>query len=200
LRRGSLAAALAAAGLSALALSLTERAARGAGEKDAAASLAAFERMASVMTSPRCGNCHTVTFPRQGDDRHPHRFNVHRGPAGTGEAALHCATCHGGANNLASGVPGAAEAWRLAPLSMAWEGLTHTELCAHLKDPALNGGRSGAAIIDHLRTPLVAWAWQPGSDAQGRARSIPPLAYADFLEAAQSWVAKGEACPGDAAK
>jgi hypothetical protein len=113
-------------------------------------------------------------------------------------AALHCATCHGRANNLTSGVPGADEDWRLAPLSMGWEGLTRAELCGHLKDPAHNGGRTGAAIIGHLHTHLVAWAWQPGTDPHSRARSLPPLPYADFIEAAESWVAKGEACPDDA--
>ena len=115
-------------------------------------------------------------------------------------AALNCATCHGRANNPASGVPGADEDWRLAPLSMGWEGLNSSELCSHLKDPARNGGRTGAAIIDHLHTHLVAWAWQPGIDPHGRARSTPPLAYADFVAAAQDWVAKGEACPGDISK
>lgn len=170
----------------------------GAAEVDAVASAASFERMATVLTSPRCQNCHTLTsFPRQGDDRHPHRFNVGRGPEGKGLAALHCATCHGRANNAASGVPGADEDWRLAPLSMGWEGLTSAELCNHLKDPSRNGGRTGAAIIDHLHTHLVTWAWQSGTDPHGHTRATPPVAYADFIEAAQAWVAKGEACPGD---
>jgi mono/diheme cytochrome c family protein len=196
-----LAAACAAAALSILGAALTERGASGASAVDAAASVAAFERVADVLTSPRCANCHTLTdFPRQGDDRHPHRFNVRRGPDNRGEAAMHCATCHGRANNLASGVPGADEAWRLAPLSMGWEGLSRAELCAHVKDPSLNGGRTGAAIIEHLHTHLVEWAFSPSADAHGRPRTPPPLDYASFVAAAESWIAKGEACPGDAVK
>src|SRR5215510_6394899 len=35
----------------------------------------------SVLTHPRCINCHTATdYPRQGDDRHIHQFRVVRGP------------------------------------------------------------------------------------------------------------------------
>jgi hypothetical protein len=119
-------------------------------------SLQAFAVMDSVLTSPRCQNCHTSTaFPRQGDDRHPHRFNVVRGDNGHGAKGFPCSSCHGRANNPSSGVPGADEDWHLAPLSMGWEGLRPSLRCIHLKDPRRNGGRSGAAVIDHLQTPLV---------------------------------------------
>ena len=114
--------------------SLAARGVAGASGTDYAASLSAFEQMASVMTSPRCENCHTVTgFPRQGDDRHPHRLNVMRGKDGRGMAAMGCSTCHGRTNNSDSGVPGADDDWRLAPLRMGWEGLSVGELCRHLK-------------------------------------------------------------------
>jgi mono/diheme cytochrome c family protein len=162
----------------------------------AGASLAAFDQMASVMTSPRCMNCHTVTgFPRQGDDRHPHLFGVSRGADGMGAAGLRCAVCHGRANNPASGVPGADEDWRLAPLSMGWEGLSKAEICQHVRDPSRNGGRSGAAVVNHLRTHLVIWAWAPGDDLHGRPRTIPPLSYDAFMHAAKTWAQTGEACP-----
>lgn len=161
-----------------------------------AASAAAFAQMATVMMSPRCMNCHTAAnFPRQGDDRHPHLFGVSRGPANRGPDGLRCVTCHGLANNTASGVPGAEEAWRLAPLSMAWEHLSPAQLCRLLKDPKRNGGRTGAAIVDHLHTHLVMWAWSPGADIHGQPRTLPPLSYADFIRAAETWTATGEACP-----
>jgi hypothetical protein len=164
---------------------------------DPAASLAAFARVAQVLKSPRCQNCHTVSgFPTQGDDRHRHQMNVMRGADGHGAAALHCATCHGKSNNPASGVPGADDDWHLAPLSMGWQGLSTRQLCLHLKDPQRNGQRTAAAVIDHLKTHLVSWAWEPGTDAHGVPRSVPPLSYADFLRAANSWVATGQACPG----
>ncbi len=159
-------------------------------------SIAAFAVMDRVLTSPRCQNCHTLTgSPRQGDDRHPHRLNVMRGVDGHGATAMACSTCHGRANNGASGVPGADEDWHLAPLAMGWEGLSPALRCAHLKDPRHNGGRNGAAIIDHLDTHLVTWAWQPGKDAHGRPRTLPPVAYASFKAAAMIWVKAGAACP-----
>src|SRR3977135_88993 len=45
--------------------------------------LAAWQQMYSVLTHPRCINCHTATnHPQQGDDRRRHFANVVRGPAG----------------------------------------------------------------------------------------------------------------------
>ncbi len=164
---------------------------------DHARSVAAFDEMAQVMTSPRCQNCHTLTgFPRQGDDRHRHVMNVQRGADGMGAPAMRCATCHSRANYAASGVPGADEAWRLAPLSMGWEGLSQGALCRQLKDPKHNGGRTGADVIDHLKTHLVVWAWSPGATAHGHGRTSPPIDHATFLKAAETWVATGQACPG----
>jgi hypothetical protein len=164
---------------------------------DRSVSLAAFARVARVMMSPRCQNCHTVSgFPTQGDDRHRHLMNVMRGADGHGAPGMRCATCHGRSNDRASGVPGADDDWHLAPLTMGWQGLSARELCLHLKDPNRNGQRTGAGVIDHLKTHLVAWAWEPGSDASGVARGVPPLGYAEFLRAAQDWVAAGQACPG----
>lgn len=166
------------------------------GTVDAQASIAAFDIVARVLKHPRCQNCHTqTTYPRQGDDRHPHALNVQRGADGHGVAAQRCAACHGRANNAASGVPGANEDWHLAPLPMGWEGRSLGEMCRALKDPARNGGRSGAQIIEHLDTPLVRWAWAPGQRANGSARSTPEIPYADFVAAAQRWLATGAACP-----
>jgi len=156
----------------------------------------AFTAIAPVFQSPRCLNCHTNTaFPRQGDDRHRHTMNVARGPSGHGAAAQPCSMCHQRANQTASGVPGADEDWHLAPLSMGWEGLSVAELCAHLIDPARNGGRSGDAVIDHLSTNLVRWAWDAGSDRNSKPRRAPPLAYEEFVRLAKIWVGGGAQCP-----
>jgi hypothetical protein len=157
---------------------------------------AAFEKVASVLLSPRCQNCHTLTsFPRQGDDRHPHLFNVARGDADKGAPGLPCSTCHGRSNNAASGVPGTDEEWRLAPRSMGWENLSTADLCRQLKDPQHNGQRSGNQIIDHLRSQIVRWAWSPGADRNGKPRTAPPIPYADFIEAAEVWMETGAVCP-----
>jgi mono/diheme cytochrome c family protein len=164
--------------------------------KEVQTSIEAFRILASVLNHPRCQNCHTATgYPRQGDDRHRHSMNVQRGKDGEGAAAQRCSTCHGRANNVASGVPGADENWHLAPLSMGWENRSFGELCRGLIDPRLNGGRNGAKIIEHLPTPLVKWAWDPGPRADGEARTSPSVPYAEFVAAAERWVATGLACP-----
>jgi mono/diheme cytochrome c family protein len=166
-----------------------------------AESAAAFARIAPVFGHPRCSNCHTVTdFPRQGDDRHRHIMNVRRGPDGHGVAAQRCQACHQRANQAASGVPGADEDWHLAPLSMGWEGLSIGELCRHLLDPARNGGRSGARVVEHLGTNLVRWAWAPGvgrapASGAGTPRTSPPVDYDTFIGDARRWIEAGAACP-----
>ena len=68
--------------------------------------LAAWQQVYSVLTHPRCINCHTATsYPQQGDDRHRHFANVVRGPEGKGVPALSCATCHQETNADSTGVP-----------------------------------------------------------------------------------------------
>src|SRR5438105_891843 len=83
--------------------------------------LAAWEQVYTVLTHPRCINCHTaVNYPQQGDDRHRHFANVIRGPEGKGVPGLNCATCHQEGNADSTGVPGGHD-WHLAPLSMRWQ-------------------------------------------------------------------------------
>jgi cytochrome c553 len=88
----------------------------------------------SVLTSPRCINCHPVAssklppfrgfpqdYPRQADDRHPHYYGVVRGDTkpfktvetgvnvdiGIGAPFLRCISCHGNKNDSKTGIPGA---------------------------------------------------------------------------------------------
>jgi hypothetical protein len=154
-------------------------------------SVAAFRTVYSVLTHPRCMNCHTtVNWPTQGDGQVRHTFNVMRGPDGRGTAGMKCTTCHLATNQAAGNVPGAPD-WHMAPLSMGWTGLTPAQLCKALKDPARNGGRTASRVIEHFKgDPLVLWAWTPG----GR-RSAPPVLHAKFVEAAETWVRLGAACP-----
>ncbi len=156
--------------------------------------LADFDRIAMVLQHPRCMNCHTSTdFPRQGDDAHPHIMQVKRGPADSGAAALPCSACHQKTNS-SSGVPGS-EVWHLAPLRMAWEGLTAGQICRSLTDPE-KGGMTHKRLIEHLATDrLVAWAWTPGVDLTGEERSTPPISHADFGQSVRDWVANGAICP-----
>jgi hypothetical protein len=160
-----------------------------------------WRQVESVLTSPRCLNCHTGTdYPRQGDDRHRHNFLVVRGVDGHGASASQCAMCHHEANADAAGVPGA-RGWRLPPLSMSWESapgvrMTSRELCAALTDPARNGHRHPAQLIEHhAEEPLVLWAWAPGHRADGTDRQPPPISHDAFVQATRAWAQAGTPCP-----
>lgn len=154
-------------------------------------SVAAFRVVYSVATHPRCMNCHTtVAWPTQGDDQHKHTFNVVRGPDGKGPPGMKCTTCHQETNQATGNVPGAKD-WHMAPLAMGWTGLGPAALCKALLDPARNGGRTAAKVIEHLKgDPLVLWAWSPGPK-----RSVPPVTHAKFREAAEAWIRSGAECP-----
>jgi len=161
------------------------------------AGLAAWQQVYSVLTYPRCVNCHTATnYPQQGDDRHRHLFNVVRGPGGKGVPGLNCATCHQSANADSTGVPGAHN-WHLAPLSMKWQDendsiLSSADVCRSVT----NNGLDGPGILrHHEQEPLVLWAFQPGRRRDGTQRSLPPLTHAQFVAATRTWVDAGTPCP-----
>src|SRR5713101_4788936 len=134
---------------------------------ESAEGLAAWPQVYSVLTSPRCINCHTATnHPQQGDDRHRHFANVVRGPEGKGAPALQCVTCHQESNADTTGVPGA-HGWHLAPLSMRWQDrsrriLSSTEVCRAITDRSKNHDLDGPGLVKHHEEePLVRWAFQP---------------------------------------
>ena len=165
------------------------------------AGLAAWQQVYSVLTHPRCINCHTATdYPQQGDDRHRHLFNVVRGPGGKGVPALNCATCHQAANADSTGVP-SAENWHLAPLSMRWQDmndkiLSSAEICKSLTERSKNDNMDGTALLKHHQTePLVHWAFAPGRGRDGTARSLPPLTHDQLVAATRTWVEAGMPCP-----
>ena len=163
--------------------------------------LVAWERIYSVLTSPRCINCHTATnHPQQGDDRHRHFANVIRGPQGKGVPGLSCISCHQSANADSTGVPGGRN-WHLAPLSMRWQDLNDQPLpsavvCRSLIDRAKNGGLDGQALLKHHEEePLVLWAWNPGRRLDGTMRTLPPLTHDDFVAATRQWINARMPCP-----
>ena len=163
--------------------------------------LAAWEQVYSVLTSPRCINCHTATnYPQQGDDRHRHFANVVRGPEGKGVPALNCASCHQEVNADSTGVPGGHN-WHLAPLSMKWQDLNDQPLssaavCRAVTDRSKNNGLDGPGLLKHHEEePLVLWAWNPGRRPDGTARSLPPLTHAELVAATRRWVEAGTPCP-----
>lgn len=156
----------------------------------------AFDLMMQVLSHRRCINCHPAgDQPRQGEDSRLHRFGVQRGSEGHGTVALACHACHQSANNDDSGVPGAPH-WHLAPRSMAWEGLSRTEIARSMLDPARNGGRTPAEVEQHLtQDPLVLWAFEPGVDHEGTPREAPPVPVDTYIAAVKAWFAAGSPIP-----
>lgn len=163
--------------------------------------LAAWEQVYSVLTSPRCINCHTATdYPQQGDDRHRHFANVIRGPADRGVPALNCVGCHQEVNADSTGVPGGPD-WHLAPLSMQWQDtndrpLSSAAVCRAVTDRSRNENMDGPALLKHHEgAALVLWAWNPGRRPDGTMRTLPPLTHAQFVAATRTWVDAGTPCP-----
>lgn len=163
--------------------------------------LAAWEQVYTVLTHPRCINCHTATnYPQQGDERRRHFANVVRGPEGKGVAGLNCASCHQESNADSTGVPGGHN-WHLAPLSMRWQDqrdqpLSSGEVCRALTDRTKNHGLDGPGLVKHNEEePLVLWAWQPGVRPDGTRRAAPPLSHEEFVAATRRWVEAGMPCP-----
>jgi len=163
-----------------------------------ARSKALFAESAKVITSPRCMNCHPAgNHPLQGNDKHVHEPPVDRGPGGTGVAANTCAGCHNERNftlpvpaSSYESIPGHPR-WGLAPVKMAWEGKSVSEICTQLKDKARNGGRDLALLHEHVaKDDLVAWGWNPGAG-----RNPAPGTQQRLGELIQAWIDTGAHCP-----
>ena len=166
----------------------------------AARSRALFGEAAKVFGSPRCLNCHPAgDHPTQGADNHPHDPPVARGPSDDGIVGTPCQSCHmdrtvdlfpGAAARYAS-IPGAPN-WRLAPIGMAWQGKSMSEICRQLKDRTRNGGRDLAMLQEHIAKDhaLVAYAWNPG-----KGRTPAPGTQALAGELIQAWIDTGAECP-----
>ena len=77
---------------------------------------------------------------------------------------------------------------------MVFENRTVTALCKQLRDPAHNGDRTLAKLLEHVEhDPLVLWGWNPGG-----ARSTPPMSHEQFVTSFGAWVDAGGICPGEA--
>lgn len=161
---------------------------------DATEGQEAFVRVAKVLQSPRCQNCHPMgDAPLQTDAGRPHAMNITRASV---EAGLSCAACHRDHNSEAIGVvggPPGAPKWGLPPreMPMVFEGKSVAELCQQLKDPKTNGHHDFAQLLEHIeKDPLVLWGWEPGGQ-----RTVPPLTHEELVTAFRTWVASGGACP-----
>ena len=154
-------------------------------------SAALFAEIGKVLTHPRCVNCHPAgDRPRQGEDGRLHQPPVERGADGHGLAAMRCSICHQQANFDPGRVPGDPD-WHLAPREMAWESKTLGEICAQIKDPERNGGRSLEELAHHIGTDhLVGWAWAPGFG-----RRPAPGTQKEAGALIEAWAKTGAVCP-----
>lgn len=159
----------------------------------AARSAALFTEAGRVLTHPRCVNCHPAgDRPLQGEQASSrlHQPPVVRGADGFGLTTMRCYTCHQTANFDPGRMPGH-DHWHLAPRDMAWQGKSLAQICAQIKDPARNGGRTLAQIAEHIgRDSLVGWAWAPGYD-----RAPAPGTQQQMGALIDAWVQTGAACP-----
>jgi hypothetical protein len=160
-------------------------------QDERARSAALFQEAGRVLTSPRCLNCHPAdNTPRQGEDMHVHQPPVQRGAGGMGVPAMRCFTCHGPANFDPARMPGNPK-WMLAPIEMAWIGRSLGEICAQLKDPKRNGGKTLDEIVEHnTHDILVAYGWAPGAG-----RMSAPGTQEQFGALMRAWADSGAHCP-----
>ena len=159
-------------------------------------SVRVYLQLHAVLSHPRCVNCHPRDdTPKQGLDQHVHSPPITRGPQDRGPLGQPCSACHNDANFDLGRVPGAPN-WHLAPASMAWEGKSPGDLCRAMTDRKKNGNRDLQATVAHLtEDKLVAWGWEPGIDANGKAREPVPMPKADFNRMVTAWAKAGGACP-----
>jgi hypothetical protein len=163
----------------------------------AARSRAMFTEIGKLLTHPRCLNCHPAgPHPLQGADHSEHEPPAWREDQASGSVGTTCATCHSDANFAVAeattykSIPGHPR-WGLAPLSMAWQGKTVSDICQQLKDKNRNGGRDLALLQEHVaKDDLVAWGWNPGPG-----REPAPGTQEEAGKLVQAWIDTGAECP-----
>lgn len=175
------------------------------GSVSAAQALEAWTRIEAVVTHPRCANCHVGpdnvpmwTIVGETETR-PHGMHVNAGESRIGAETLQCSTCHVTSampNDMPQAPPHAGVDWQLAPVEMQWFGMSGRDICAQLKDPARNGGRDGAGLVEHLvhdanLKGTIHWGFVPGGG-----REPAPGGFENHLRDIQTWVAGGQPCPG----
>lgn len=165
--------------------------------------LAAWDRIYEVASHPRCANCHVGesdrpmwSGPSYGQTR-PHGMNIRAGDSRIGAETIPCRTCHvtnqTGGNPQPHAAPQVAAAWRLPPVEADWFDRSSDEICAQLRDPDRNDGRSAVEIAEHLGHDVILhWAWNPGGG-----RDPAPYSLQEHVNDVLAWGAAGQPCHFD---
>lgn len=174
------------------------------------AALAQWAKVYTVLSHPRCANCHV------GKDNRPrwsgphykysfgvdqdwsyHAMNINGGKASApggireGSQTLPCTTCHMQSNSPTHHGPPGAPIWALAPVEMEWWKKSSPQICAQIKDPARNGKRTLEQVAHHIEhDALVRWGWNPGPG-----RQPAPLSAQETAFALRVWAKSGAPCP-----
>ena len=160
---------------------------------DSIASATAFMDVYKVLMSPRCMNCHPAgDIPLQGDDSHLHTMSPRRGKDGHGVYAMKCSNCHQPTNSPGLHAPPGNPKWALPPadMKMVFQGKKPRELALQIMDYKRNGNKNKAQLLEHARDTLVKAGWNMGAG-----RKPPPLTYAAFVSAWDTWINKGGIAP-----
>lgn len=165
--------------------------------------LAAWGRIYEVASHPRCSNCHVGVSerpmwsgPSYGATR-VHGMNIQAGESRIGAETIPCRTCHvtngSGGTDQPHMAPQVAAAWQLPPVEADWFGKSSDEICAQLRDPARNDGRTFLEIADHLGHDVILhWAWTPGGG-----REPAPYSLQEHTNDVLAWGVAGMPCPSD---
>lgn len=162
-------------------------------DKDSVSSVQAFQDVYRVLMSPRCMNCHPAgDVPLQGDDSHLHQSLPKRGKDGKGIFAMKCTNCHQPTNTPGLNTPPGNPKWALPPadMKMVFEGKSAKELAIQIMDFNQNGHKTKEKLIEHARDTLVKAGWN-----MGEGRKPPPISYAAFVKAWDTWINTGGFAP-----
>jgi hypothetical protein len=165
--------------------------------------LAAWDRIHTVLTHPRCLNCHVgadnvpLWGTSEARDR-IHGMSINAGESRIGAETLSCNACHQTStrpNAVPHAAPHTGMNWRLAPVEFQWTDRTGAEICAQMRDPDRNGGRDEAGLIEHILHDaelfgFITWSFDPGAG-----RDPAPGSLQAHLEDMAVWTAAGMPCP-----
>ncbi len=167
---------------------------------------ASWERILEVVTHPRCINCHVgpdhIPLQQLAPDQpsQPHIMAVNAGISRIGAEGLSCSTCHVTStrpNTVPHAAPHTGMDWKLAPVEFQWVDKTSAEICSQMRDPARNGGRDAAGLIEHITHDaevigFITWGFNPGAG-----REPAPGGLEAHLRDMAVWTAAGMPCPQD---